>query len=277
MSQKITDHNSTRRSKTYKLTLLGAFGLILLIAWLLNTPPGILGKADAIGYAVCHRISSHSFYLDQRPFSLCARCTGQYLGFLWGFLFQLFSGKSRAGFPRKGFLFLLALPVIIYLLDGTNSVLHLYPGLEQFSIYEPQNSIRLFTGLFFGLSLSVLIFPLSVQTVKRDYSLEPVLKDINQWLLLIGGVIIAGIITLLETSLILYPIILASTFGLFSLLTVFYTMIWLLILNKQNSIETWRMFVGWVLGGAITALVQIITIDVIRFYLTGSWSGFLDY
>jgi hypothetical protein len=41
----------------YKLgrgLLLIAVGLLLL-GWLLNTPPGIFGKADAVGYAVCHR------------------------------------------------------------------------------------------------------------------------------------------------------------------------------------------------------------------------------
>ena len=30
---------------------------ILLVVWLILTPPGLLGKADAIGYAVCHRIA----------------------------------------------------------------------------------------------------------------------------------------------------------------------------------------------------------------------------
>ena len=80
------DNNSfpvpLKTDQTRKILLIGVF-LILLVLWLINTPPGLLGKSDAVGYAVCHRIPSHSFYFGDRPFSLCARCTGQYLGFLF--------------------------------------------------------------------------------------------------------------------------------------------------------------------------------------------------
>ena len=62
-----------------KAGLALAVGLVLL-GWLLNTPPGLLGKADAIGYAVCHRIDLRSFHLGERALPLCARCSGMYLG-----------------------------------------------------------------------------------------------------------------------------------------------------------------------------------------------------
>ena len=45
----------TKHSRMTKSIIFIALG-ILLFAWLLNTPPGLLGKADAVGYAVCHRI-----------------------------------------------------------------------------------------------------------------------------------------------------------------------------------------------------------------------------
>ncbi|MFC1936831.1 hypothetical protein ACFLYP_04105 [Chloroflexota bacterium] len=48
-----------------------AIGL-MLVGWLLNTPTGLLGKADAIGYAVCHQIAHRSFHIGDRPISLCA-------------------------------------------------------------------------------------------------------------------------------------------------------------------------------------------------------------
>jgi hypothetical protein len=67
-----------RRLKfTGKLLLVAALAA-LLIAWLSLTPPGLLGKADAVGYAVCHRIELRSFHLDGRPLPLCARCSGMY-------------------------------------------------------------------------------------------------------------------------------------------------------------------------------------------------------
>jgi hypothetical protein len=49
--------------------------IAVLLAGLWATPPGLLGKADAIGYAVCHRIDLRSFHLGDRQLPLCARCT----------------------------------------------------------------------------------------------------------------------------------------------------------------------------------------------------------
>ena len=47
--------------KTAKI-ILAALAVIVTVVWLSYTPPGLLGKADAIGYAVCHRISARSFF-----------------------------------------------------------------------------------------------------------------------------------------------------------------------------------------------------------------------
>ena len=68
------------------------WGLILIVIglisiWMYYGPEGVLGKADAVGYAVCHRIESRSFFIGEIQFSVCARCTGQYLGAVLGILF----------------------------------------------------------------------------------------------------------------------------------------------------------------------------------------------
>ncbi|KAB2863423.1 MAG: DUF2085 domain-containing protein, partial [Anaerolineae bacterium] len=56
------------------------FAIVIIGAWLLATPAGVLGKADAVGYAICHRITVRSFEAFDRQLPLCARCTGIYLG-----------------------------------------------------------------------------------------------------------------------------------------------------------------------------------------------------
>ena len=61
--------------------------IVLLSIWMFFAPEGILGKADAIGYAVCHRIGHRSFHIGETQFSVCARCAGQYLGAVLGMLF----------------------------------------------------------------------------------------------------------------------------------------------------------------------------------------------
>ncbi|NTW42077.1 MAG: response regulator, partial [Cellulomonadaceae bacterium] len=45
---------------------LPAAALALLVTWLTLTPDGLLGKMDAIGCAVCHRIEERSFFLADR-------------------------------------------------------------------------------------------------------------------------------------------------------------------------------------------------------------------
>lgn len=277
MSQKSNDMTLKTTSRGIKKYLLVSFGFLLLLVWLLNTPPGLLGKTDAVGYAVCHRISSHSFFLADRPFSLCARCTGQYLGFLWGFSLQVILAKKRVGFPKPFYLILLGVFFLAYFIDGVNSVLHLYPGLDRWSLYEPINELRLFAGLGMGLVISALLYPLAGQTVWKEYSPGPAIKGLRAWIIFVGGAVVLGLLILSGNPLVLYPIILLSTAGLLFLLMVLYAVIWLLITKKENSVDNWRGLSWWGLAGLISALVQIMAVDAIRYLLTGTWSGFLDY
>ena len=265
-----------KTDQTRKILLIGVF-LILLVLWLINTPPGLLGKSDAVGYAVCHRIPSHSFYLGDRPFSLCARCTGQYLGFLFGMAVHFFRAKKQAGFPTRPILILFVLFFLIYLIDGVNSVLHLYPGLERWSIYEPINSLRLFSGLGIGIVLSGVLYPLLGQSVWREVSLRPALSGLMDWGLLFGGSTLLGLMILSQDPIILYPLILLSTAGLIFLVSLMYTMIWIILTKKENSFTSWWDLRWWWIAGSSSALLQIIAVDWLRFYLTGTWSGFLFY
>ena len=70
------------------------FFLVLLGVWLALTPPGLLGKLDAIGYAVCHRIDARSYHIGERQVPLCVRCTGMYLGAMLSIIFQLVQGRK---------------------------------------------------------------------------------------------------------------------------------------------------------------------------------------
>lgn len=263
-------------SQARKLFLVGLI-LILFIFWLLNTPPGLLGKTDAVGYAVCHRISSHSFYFADRPFSLCARCTGQYLGFLWGFWVHFFLGKRRSGFPPRIIILGMILVFLFYLGDGLNSVIHLYPGLEQWYLYEPSNNLRLFSGLGMGIVISMILYPLMGQTLWCELYQSPPLKGIQEWGFLIGGGVLTGILVLSGNPLLLYPLILLSTAGLIQLLTILYGVIWIMLLRKENSFNSWYDLGWWGIAGFGTALTQVLVIDLVRYSLTGTWSGFLNY
>ncbi|MCD4803349.1 MAG: DUF2085 domain-containing protein [Anaerolineales bacterium] len=274
---KDTAISTPRITSQVRKIFLVSFILILGVFWLINTPPGLLGKADAAGYAVCHRISSHSFYFGERPFSFCARCTGQYLGFLWGITVQFALARKRSGFPPRLVLAFMGFLTLFYLFDGLNSVLHLYPGLQHWSLYEPDNTLRLFSGLGAGIVISGILYPLLGQSVWRDVSLEPAFKDLKAWGIFFGGGLLVGLLVLSGNPLILYPLILLSAAGLTLILSLLYAMIWIILMKKDNSFSSWQELGWWWMAGIASALVQIAAIDFVRYQLTGTWSGFLNY
>src|ERR1700687_6072094 len=114
---------------------------VVLVTWLLNTPPGVLGKANAIAFAICHRIVSHSLMMGAVAMPLCARCTGIYLGALLGLISMALLGRRRSGgLPRRPLLLILIGFVGIMGIDGVNSYLTFFPGLPH--LYQPQTWLR---------------------------------------------------------------------------------------------------------------------------------------
>ena len=73
-----------------------------VIAWFIISPEGALGKLDAIGYAVCHRIDARSFQIDERQLPLCARCTGEFYAAGIALLFQAIVSGRRSQLPSRG-------------------------------------------------------------------------------------------------------------------------------------------------------------------------------
>ena len=83
---------------------------------------------------------------------------------------------------------------IFYLLDGLNSVVHLYPGLNHLSLYPPNNIVRSLTGLGFGIVISAILYPLVGQTVWSETSLLPAIRGPKDWMILLGGVLGIGLV-----------------------------------------------------------------------------------
>jgi uncharacterized membrane protein len=246
---------------------------LLLAGWLLGTPPGLLGKADAVGYAVCHRIETRSFHIGDRTIPLCARCTGMYLGAVLGLVYQGFTaGRKRAGMPPKLVLAVLAVLGLAFAADGLNSYLHFFPGAPR--VYEPNNTLRLFTGTGMGLVIAAVLYPAFNQSVWRDWSPAPVisgLRSLGALLLLAVGL---DLVVLTENPLALYPLALVSAAGVLVLLSMVYAILWLMVFRADSRFQHLRQLFLPLAAGLLTALVQIAAFDFIRYTFTGTWGGF---
>ena len=135
----------------------------------------------------------------------------------------------------------------------------------------------MFTGLGFGIVISAVLYPLAGQTVWNEISPLPSIRGPRDGLILLGGGVGIGLLILTGNPLLTYPLILISTGSLLFLLTVLYSVIWILIRKRENSFSSWKDLIWWGIAGFGSALTQIALIDLLRFILTGTWSGFLDY
>jgi uncharacterized membrane protein len=268
-----TPESPPARPRTSRLRWLVIGVLVLVVlGWLNATPGGLLGKADAVGYAVCHRIDTRSFHLGTRQMPLCARCSGMYLGFLTGLAFLGISRPRFGGLPEKRMLIGLGILVLAFAVDGINSYLHLFPNAP--GLYEPHNSLRLLTGMGVGLSIAAVLYPAFNQTALTNWLPEPALKSPLQlvFMLLLG--LLVSLLLLTENSLILYPLALLSAGGVLVMLSMVYGMLWMMLFKLENRVQHLGQLVLPLAGGLLFSVLQIAVIDLGRYLLTGTWAGF---
>jgi len=260
--------------------LVIAAAILVFIGWFINTPPGILGKADAIGYSVCHRISERSFHIGSYQLPLCARCSGMYLGAVTGLVFQSIIGWKRLKIPHWSIIATLVGFFIAFGIDGTNSYLYLLkqisPGILPNipNIYIPNNTLRLLTGSGMGISMAVMLFPAFNQTVWSDGNEKPAITGWKTLSLLLVIQIILDLLVLTESPIVLYPLAIITPLGVWLLLTMVYSMVWIMLLGKDNKFTNIRQMWLPLLAGLTIALIQTAGIDAVRFWLTHTWGAF---
>jgi uncharacterized membrane protein len=253
--------------------------LVVLAGFLFFTPPGLLGKADGIGYAVCHRIDERSFQIFGRQLPLCARCTGEFNASAITFLFLGFVSPKRSSMPSKGILAVLALFFLAFALDGSNSYLYLlkqtYPGfLPQIpNVYVPNNTLRLLTGSGMGIAIATVLYPVVNQTLWRAAEARPALiwKEFSG---LLGVIALIDLGILSEQPVILYPIAFLSVLGVLMLLTTVFSIVWVIVMRQENNFDTLKQLWLPVSAGLTLAFLMISVIDLLRLQLTGTWGGF---
>ena len=269
----------TSRSNNLIRWFVPLAAILAFSAWFYIAPPGLLGKADAIGYAICHRIDERSFQIGDRQLPLCARCTGEFYAAGIALIFFALVSKKQSGMPG----WKIGAPLILFFLafgiDGSNSYLYL---LKQTSgsvfdnipnLYTPNNTLRLFTGSGMGIALASILFPAFNQSTWAVNDPSPALswKKLG---ILTGIVIIVNLLVLTDSSIVLYPVAILSVLGVLALLIIVFSMAWLLIMHQENVFDSLAQMWLPFLAGTTLALLMIAAIDLLRFKLTGTWGGF---
>lgn len=252
--------------------------VLAFAAWMYLSPEGALGKLDAIGYAVCHRIDARSFQIDDRQLPLCARCTGEFYAAGAALIFQAFVSKRKSRLPSKGIIAVLVIFFLAFGIDGSNSYLYLIKQTSQGALenipnlYMPNNILRLFTGSGMGIALAAMLYPVVNQTLWRTLDDRPALEW-RSFGMLIGLIVIVNLLILTDSLIVLYPIAYLSALGTLSLLVIVFAILWVMIMKQDNTLDQIHQLWLPLAAGLTLALLMVLSIDLVRLQLTGTWSG----
>ena len=244
--------------------------LAVVVIWLVFTPPGLIGKLQAVAYSVCHENPDHSLAISGMLLPLCARCTGMFLGGLLG-LASLRVLTRGAAYPARRIRWVLWALVIFFAVDGLNSAA--FSFFAGRALYLPSNELRLFSGLGMGMVLAAVLLSLWRQTMETTPDLSSGFKSWRHLAITMLVETLLGLSILFSPAWLYYPVALLSILAVPFLLTMVYTLLWTMMRKKENSLRNLNLRFTYILLGCLTAFVQIGAFDLLRFTLTGTWAG----
>jgi hypothetical protein len=194
-----------------------------------------------------------------------------YAGAFIGFLIQAFKGR-RGGFPKKRYLAVFGVLLVLFGIDGVNSYMRLVPIFQ--SIYEPNNVFRLLTGTGVGVAMAAVLMPIVHQSLWVDWNPSPAIESWRDLFILLASAFAVSSLMLTGNPLLLYPLALVSAATVVLILGLIYTIIWIMIFKKENTFTRWIDSAGYLGLGFSVAILQILVIDLARLIFTGTWNGF---
>ncbi len=272
-----TEAHPAFSAAAYSLRTRWAVGLVagaLLALWWWGTPSGLLAKTDAIGYAVCHRIPTRSFFAYGRQLPLCARCTGLYVGVLTGLGSFLARKRARAAqLPPVRTLAVLVGLGATYAVDGLNSYLSLFDFYTP--LYPPHNTLRLLTGTLFGLGLSAIVWPSFNALAWASPAPTPSVRGARELVALYTVAGVADGLILTQADAVLRVTGVLTALGVVLMFTLIGATLFLAFTRRANTLRAWRDLLVPTLAGLAFAFAAIGGIDFVRYQLTDTWGGFL--
>ncbi len=210
---------TTRRDPPQWLLISLAVILLGALAALFLAPGGTaIDRLRVLVSGICAQLPTHSFYPGGVQLPLCARNTGIYLSFSLSVITLVARGYGRsARLPGRWVACVLLLGIGAMALDGFNS-LFLDLGLPH--LYQPQNLLRLATGLLAGTAMAAFLAPVANGVIWRRLDVRAAFPSLWPIVWMLPVLLIAFGAVASQWSALLYPIALLSTAGVVLVLTL---------------------------------------------------------
>ncbi|HEX8733549.1 MAG TPA: DUF2085 domain-containing protein [Ktedonobacterales bacterium] len=246
----------------WALLALAAAYVVALAALIFLPGATLIERLRALDGGICAQLPTHSFYPAGQQLPLCARNTGIYLGFALAFLTLLAAGRVRAArLPRLPLAVALVALVGLMGVDGFNSLLL---DLGAPHLYQPNNLLRLATGLGTGVAMVAFIAPVTNGLLWRVEDARPSFRSFGQAGVTLPLLLLAFLAVGSQVGWLLYPIAILSSLGLLLALTLVNMVFMLCFSPLIGRFERWRqVFPVFSLAVAL-AVVELVTLFKVK-------------
>jgi uncharacterized membrane protein len=260
----VSSRRSLTTSSNLRLALVATF-VVLVVATFAVAPGAVLAKLSLLVSGVCAQQPTHTFHPAGGQLPLCARETGIYLGLVASSLYLVARGRAKAiRFPPLPVIAVMVALVAIMGADGLNSTAWDF-GLPH--LYEPNNWLRLATGLGTGVSLATFFLPAVGILLWRDGKQKAVVSGLGDFLPML---LLAGVVALpvgLQPAAGLYPISIVSVLGVVALISALNLLPLVALTGWEQRVADWREAF---LPGSVAlflALAELVVLALVRQWL----------
>jgi hypothetical protein len=148
--------------------------------------------------------------------------------------------------------------------DGLNS-LELDLGMPH--LYQPQNIIRLLTGLVTGLALAIFMLPWLNRFLWRDDSKQRSIASWRMLLLYLPALVVCYLAVTAQSALVVYPIALLSTAGLLVAVSSFNLLIIVCIKKRDETFTGYRALLPYITLALLCATGELLALAQLKFML----------
>ncbi|HEY8445752.1 MAG TPA: DUF2085 domain-containing protein [Thermomicrobiales bacterium] len=237
-----------------------------LVLLFLAAPWPLEQKAHVVLHGLCAQRPSHSFQLGGQTLPFDARMTGIYGGFLGSAIYLALRHRLRAAalpsWPTMG---VLAAFIGLMALDGTNSLLL---DLRAWHPYEPDNRLRLLTGLMTGVALAAALAFLVGSTLWRRPRLDRrVVTSPVEPLLMLALQAPFALMVVSGRGWLYVPVTLLLVIGAAAALASLMLAVILLVRGADNSFDTLTQADGYAAAALFAGVGVMVVFSCGRFLL----------